>query len=269
MKSEFINFYIHNPSPNLHILGKRLKRKGHKVVFTSDSIYYPKFYNSIYLLENKNIEKIEPSINTYFCEKEIFKFKRNILDKVFYFNKTKYTSLFFNSIVKQNGNFKEYNPIEDTDKKNFDDIISSNDEAVIILSYLDSNISDRYSIKGKRFYLFKLTLENEFLKIFSDSSFYIIDNSIEFFIFENYLIVISENDNLDVKKLYKYLNKYTFEVESLGSYVKNIFPWFMKYKVGNKYLIFLNDYSLFNISVKVCDEWFDKLERAICLEKLQ
>ncbi|MGA1861846.1 hypothetical protein OWM07_03065 [Deferribacter thermophilus] len=262
MSLKFTEFIIHNPSPNLHKLGKILMRKGNKVLFTSDDLFFPKFIERIYIIDESNVNVVRPTIDSQYNDKSIFKLKKGLFTKVF---NSKDNNLPFIKALKKTKNFKEYNPINDTEKRDLEDIIKEKVNTNIIAPFVHYNFSEKYRIKGDLFSIYKV--EGEITDIFFDNGFYILDNHIEFFKRDDYLIFITSNDEFSIKNLYKHANKYEIKISKLGKIVKNNNPWVLKYKIDNNNLILVNDYSLLNISAKLSEEWFEKMERFLCLEK--
>lgn len=143
----------------------------------------------------------------------------------------------------------------------FSDIAEDNRSAVIVTGYMEFVAgTEKLSMYDTDFDL-KEALGNDYFV------FFIKGKKIEMCRSGNRLLVIGgkHDDQLDViKHAMPFLNKFNFKRAKELIISRNRMPWAINYI--DKSLILLNDFSYFNVSVRLESEWFDKAGKQICAD---
>ncbi|MGA1846861.1 hypothetical protein [Deferribacter abyssi] len=269
MKSEVIKEVVFvNPSPNMIKLSRIIKRMGYKVIFASTDLYFPCFFDSAYLLNNK-ITKFSLLSNGNSDKNEIYYlFKKSLYNRLKFFRFKKKFGFDTLTLLEKIKSFKESQPVEKSKTQKFSDILNNGKNIKVIFSYLPKQEMLRLGFNGNNYSIYKIEGEWEFISNFQESTLYILkENEIEIFRYENYIIVRSKNANLEQSKIYKYLDKYNLEFRKIGQIIENGNPWVENKKLDGKHFFYINDYSIFNFSINIWDDWYEKLARFICTEK--
>ncbi|KAA0258411.1 hypothetical protein FHQ18_04430 [Deferribacter autotrophicus] len=269
MRSEVINEIIFvNPSPNMIKLSRIIKRMGYKVIYASTDLYFPCFFDSAYLIDDK-ITRFSSLSNINTSKEDIYYlFKKSLFNKLKFLRYKKRIGFNTVSLMERIKSFKESQPLEKSKTERFSDILNDGENYKIVFSYLPKQEILKLGFLGNDYNIFKIEGEQEFIDTIQKSTFYILKkNGIEIFRYENYIIVKTENSNLELNKIYKYLDNYNLEVKKIGQITKKENPWIEKKSLNGKEFFYINDYSVFNFSIKIWDDWYEKLARFICTEK--
>jgi len=144
----------------------------------------------------------------------------------------------------------------------FSAIAEDNGNAVIVTGYLEFVAgSEKLSMYDTDFDI-NDAIGNDYIVFMCDGQ------RVEMCRSGNRLVIIGSksSDNLAFlsSKLH-FLNKFSFKRVKELVISRNRMPWVMNSL--DKKLILLNDYSYFNISVKLTSEWFDKVGKQICADR--
>ncbi|TCK58333.1 hypothetical protein [Seleniivibrio woodruffii] len=144
----------------------------------------------------------------------------------------------------------------------FSAIAEDNGNAVIVTGYMEFVAgSEKLSMYDTDFDI-NQALGNDYIIFMEDG------HRVELCRSGNRLVVIGNknNDNLAFlsSKLH-FLNKFSFKRVKELVISRNRMPWVMNSL--DKRLILLNDFSYFNVSVKLSSEWFDKVGKQICADR--
>lgn len=261
MKLKDIKKYIFiNPSPNMLKVAKKVEEFGKKSeICVDEEIIWANchklsihFGNEFLYYSNKSSEK-------EFIEKNAFKFKRGFFYRKPNINDTPFKGTLKELyLIKKNRIlFEELRPLNIFNGK-------INDDEVLISAYSKKILSER-DCKRKLVTIFEVDAETKKALCFNYFIFFIKDLKYEMFINDNKLYIVGdkEADILFGQKL-EFFKKYDFKKHSEYFVYINENSYLVK---SEKKYILLNDYSYFNISVKMPEEWYDKLGRYLCTGK--
>jgi len=261
MKLKDIKKYIFiNPSPNMLKVAKKVEDFGKKTeICVDEDIITANCHKLSIHFGNEFLFYSDKSSENEFLEKNAFKFKRG-----FFYRQPVITDTPFKGTLKElyliNKNkilFEEHNPFNIFNGK-------LNDDEILILSYSKNNLSER-DCKRKIVTIFEVDTETEKALRFNYFVFFIRDLKYEMFINDSKLYVVGAKsaDILFGTKL-EFFKKYDFKKLSEYPIYLNENSYLVN---SEKKYILLNDYSYFNISVKMPEEWYDRLGRYLCTGK--
>ncbi|MCB4204723.1 hypothetical protein LF845_07085 [Deferribacterales bacterium Es71-Z0220] len=261
MKLKDINRYIFiNPSPNMLKVAKKIEEFGKKTEICVDKdIMAANCYKLSVHFDNEFLFYSDKNRESEFLEKNAFKFKRG---------------LFYRHPVIENipfkGTSKELYLINKGkilfEQKNDFNIFNGkpNDDEVVIFSYSKNMLSER-DCKRKIVTILEVDKETSNALHFNYFIFFIKDLKYEMFLNGNKLYVVGDKDaDILFSKRLEFFKKNNFKKLSEFAIYVNENPYLVK---SEKNYILLNDYSYFNISVKMPEEWYHKLGRYLCTGK--
>lgn len=279
MKSEDINKFIFiNPSPNLLRLSKHVKSYGHEVKYTSidnpfdnqsEKIYY--FYNNenvhfdLTMLEKDDDDKRSLNFNKSFIQK--FKFKSYKSDFSSYFPGFESGNFVDLQLLKKQ-RIKDILPIKSEIFNEYTELKKKYPDYKLIAGWLPHSVFNESStMEIVEIYETDLDIKHCF-----GSEYFILlsgKSRIEIFCLNGCIYIVSPKGvpGLDiVRKRFTFMNKFTFDLKKSHSIVRNRFPWANVAK--SKDFVIMNDYSFFNVSVKMPDRWYEAAGRYLCSGKL-
>jgi len=107
----------------------------------------------------------------------------------------------------------------------------------------------------------KTCFGNEFFILF------LLKNRIELFRIKDLIYLVSSKNisPMDIiREKFSFMSKFEFKIKKEFLIIRNRHPWF---KLRKNYIL-INDYSFFNLSVKMSDDWYRTAGRYLCSGKL-
>jgi hypothetical protein len=277
MKSEDIRkFLFVNPSPNMFLLSKHIKSFGYDVEYVTTvnslnnkslKLYY--FYNE--KITHFDLTVLEQEAN----DSKSYLFKNNFINNLKYKSyKSEFASIlpgfpignFVDLQLLKKQRVKDILPIPSKTVNSFEDVLNQNSDYFIVLSWIPYELySDSSNVENITIYETDMDIKSCF-----GSEYFIIfinNKRIELFCIENkvYLVAFKGISSLDLlKQKFSFLSKFSFILKDEFQIIRNRQPW-VKTK---KNVLLLNDYSFFNLSVKMSDNWYESLGRHLCIGKL-
>ncbi len=276
MKLEDIRRFVFvNPSPNMLLLSKHVKDFGlyTQYVFTED--YFNNNSKKLhYFFETKSISYENTTFQSSNIDSKIYLFKKSFLNNIRF---KSYKSEFHNlSNDFQEGNFVDLQMLKSqnieiipkisVDKVNsFKEILRNYYNYNIVCSYLPS---DMYSENTETEQVVIYKTDMDVRCCFGDDYFIIfIDNyRVELFCIDGLLHIVTPKNIHPIELMmnkFSFMKKFSFEKQKELLIIRNRFPWIMK----SEEIILLNDYSFFNTSVKMPNEWYENLGKHLCTGK--
>jgi len=280
MKSKDINKFIFiNPSPNLYKISRFVKSLGKEV----DYIYTRDFLNlnseKIFYMTPRDFRKFDLTmLEKNYDDKGIYSYKKN-------FFRNKYVKkcveeLEHNDSYMSCANYVDFQIINrqrimeyftNTESTNFIDYTSliggiSENDYCYIAAWLPDYIKNRSLSK---FFLFAFETDIDLEKCFGSDFFVVFFGGCRFEIaaWNDRLYILSNRNENVLEKLrnkFTFMNKFKFKKVLEKTITKNCNPWFVKGEKRN--LIIVNDYSFFNLSVKLPEDWYTGAGRYLCTE---
>ncbi len=143
----------------------------------------------------------------------------------------------------------------------FSDIVEDNGNAVIVTGYMEFVAgSEKLSMYDTDFDL-KEALGNDYFVFFTKTS------RIEMCRSGNRLLVVGSRKDDHLSMLcdqMSFLKKFNFKRVKELIISRNRMPWIINHI--DKGLVLLNDYSYFNVSVRLEPEWFDRVGKNLCAD---
>jgi len=280
MKSNDISKFVFiNPSPNLYKISRFVKSFGKDV----DYIYTKDFINlnseKIFYMTPRNILKfdltmLEKSVDDkgiysykkrFFLKKHVKKCLEVLDNNDPYMSCANYVD--FQIISRQR--IKEYSAGHG--KTNYMDYASLKkrfveNDCYYIAGWMPEDVKSRDLSK---FFLFIFETDIDLEKCFGSDFFVVFFENVRFEIatLNGRLYILStQNKNVleKLKNKFTFMNKFTFKKVSEKTVTKNCNPWFVKGEKKN--LTIVNDYSFFNISIKLPEDWYTGAGRYLCTE---
>lgn len=262
-----------NPSPNMLKIAETVRSFGRKVVLVRNDQFPEIDAVNIHLFYGDGYKSIFPSDDALGDVKQFSRMKKNMLANMT-LSKIKgelsSESLDLSSgdvvdlcLLKRNAlSRKEIvaNPVSSA--TSFSQIAADNEHATIVTGYMEFLGGNEKLIMYDTDFDLKEALGKDYFIFFMDGE------RVEMCASGNRLVTIgSKNlDHIEVlSEKMGFFKKFNFKKIKELVISRNRMPWV----VNNidKHLVLVNDFSFFNISIKMTDQWFEKVGRYICTDK--
>lgn len=278
MKSSDINNYTFiNPSPNLYRISKHIRNHGFNVNYVKIDHQLENQSERIYYFHDQQSQHFDLTmLEQYNDDKRCFNFKKTFINN-YHFESFKKDFPSY-AVGFDKGNFVDLQLLK---KQRIKDILPIPFETVNSYSDLNDVDNDTCYIGGwfpekicagpckvETVSVYETNMDakhcfgNEYYVVLSKKT------RVELFFLDGVICMIATKGVSPIESLieqFAFLKKFEFKLTRSYNIFRNRKPWIKKTKSN---YILLNDYSFFNVSVKMPDHWYEAVGRYLCSGKL-
>jgi len=262
-----------NPSPNMLKIAETVRSMGRNIKLVKNEQFPEIDAVNIHMFYDKSFNTIFPNDSETGDIKTFSRMKKNFLHNMT-LNKVKAELSSYSSdiscgdivdlcLIKRDALCrKDISAIPVSSATSFNAIAADNENAVIVSSYMEFLGGNEKLIMYDTDFDLQEALGTDYFIFYLDGA------RVEMCSSGNRLVTVGskELDHISIlSERMKFLKKFDFKRVKELVISRNRMPWVVNNL--DKRLVLVNDYSFFNISIKMTSQWFDKVGRYICTDK--
>ena len=262
-----------NPSPNMLKIAETVRTFGRNVVLVRNDQFPEIDAVNVHMFYNNTFQTVFPGDTASSDVKMFTRMKKNFLAGMTV-NKIK-SDLAAQSQDLRTGDIvdlcllkrgvlstREVGASKVSSATSFSKIAEDNEHAIIVTGYMEFLGGNERLIMYDTDFDIKESLGSDYFIFFLDNE------RIEMCSSGNRLVTIGTKTKDHIELLstrFRFLKKFNFKKVKELVISRNRMPWVVNNL--DKRLILVNDFSFFNISIKMTDNWFEKVGRYICTDR--
>jgi len=262
-----------NPSPNMLKIAETVRSLGRDVMLVKNEQFPEIDARNVHMFYNGTFQTIFPGDSSKSEIKPFSRMKKNFLSSLT-LSKVKSDLASFSKdlasgdivdlcLLKRNELSNQGLSATAVSKAtSFASIASDNDHATIVTGYMEFLGGNEKLIMYDTDFDIKEALGKDYFVFFLKSG------RMEMCSSGNRLVTIGSKNQDHIAVLaekLEFLQKFNFKKVKELVISRNRMPWVVNNV--DKHLVLVNDYSFFNISIRMSDQWFEKVGRYICTDK--